>query len=82
MPPGMNGLEVVRRLREHEDRRGDTATGSGAATASSSALPTYLLTAHLDARLSARAEGIAQGVIDKQMHVEGLVRLMRNVARA
>ena len=79
MPPGIDGLEVVRKLREHEERH--HATLGGPPNHKLSPLPTYLLTAHLDERLSARAEGLAQGVIDKQMHVKALVQLMRSAAR-
>ena len=66
MPPGFDGLETVRRLREFE----------AAHRGSEPAQPVFLLTAHSDdADLIQRGRGLVHGVLDKLTNIERLVQL-------
>ena len=77
MPPGIDGVETARRLREHELCARPRAPPQ----------TLYLLTAisagsDAASRLAESARGLVHGVLDKQTPVEELVQLVRRVAAA
>ena len=73
MPPGIDGVETARRLREHELCTRPHAPPQ----------PLFLLTAigggDAAVRLAERSRGLVNGVLDKQTPTEELVQLVRGM---
>ena len=75
MPPGIDGVETARRLREHELCTRPRAPPQ----------PLFLLTAigggDAAVRLAERSRGLVNGVLDKQTPTEELVQLVRGMRK-